>query len=123
MTQHTFIAWVLSEGANMMGPVEYCGTSVQMIEQLRQVHPRGLPRASNRGPSIKTAKGSSWRKNRTPFSTQAVAVAFSGIGRAGKWRSIRFGLKFHSFVIRRPEAQLSSRREHRALPAFPIKSP
>jgi len=67
MTQHTFIAWVLSEGANMKGPVEYCGTSVQMIEQLRQVHPRGLPRTSNRGPSIKTAKGSSWRKNRTPF--------------------------------------------------------
>ena len=32
-TRHTFIAWALSEGANLKGLVEYCGTSVQMIEQ------------------------------------------------------------------------------------------
>ena len=33
MTRHTFIAWALSEGVNMKGLAEYCGTSVQMIEQ------------------------------------------------------------------------------------------
>jgi hypothetical protein len=33
MTRHTFIAWALSEGANLKGLAEYCGTSVQMIEQ------------------------------------------------------------------------------------------
>jgi hypothetical protein len=33
MTRHTFIAWALSEGANLNGLAEYCGTSVQMIEQ------------------------------------------------------------------------------------------
>ena len=33
MTGHTFIAWALSEGANLKGLAEYCGTSVQMIEQ------------------------------------------------------------------------------------------
>jgi integrase len=32
-TRHTFIAWALSEGANLKGLAEYCGTSVQMIEQ------------------------------------------------------------------------------------------
>ena len=32
-TRHTFIAWALSEGANMKGLAEYCGTSLQMIEQ------------------------------------------------------------------------------------------
>ena len=31
--RHTFIAWALSEGANLKGLAEYCGTSVQMIEQ------------------------------------------------------------------------------------------
>ena len=33
MTRHTFIAWAFSEGANLKGLAEYCGTSVQMIEQ------------------------------------------------------------------------------------------
>jgi len=33
ITRHTFIAWALSEGANLKGLAEYCGTSVQMIEQ------------------------------------------------------------------------------------------
>ena len=33
MTRHTFIAWALSEGANLKGLAEYCGTSVLMIEQ------------------------------------------------------------------------------------------
>jgi hypothetical protein len=33
MMRHTFIAWALSEGANLKGLAEYCGTSVQMIEQ------------------------------------------------------------------------------------------
>jgi hypothetical protein len=33
MTRHTFIAWALSEGANLKGLAEYCGTSLQMIEQ------------------------------------------------------------------------------------------
>jgi hypothetical protein len=33
MTRHTFIAWALSEGANLKGLAEYCGTSVQMIKQ------------------------------------------------------------------------------------------
>jgi len=28
MTRHTFIAWALSEGANLKGLAEYCGTSV-----------------------------------------------------------------------------------------------
>jgi hypothetical protein len=32
-TRHTFIAWALSEGANLKGLAEYCGTSVQMVEQ------------------------------------------------------------------------------------------
>jgi integrase len=32
-TRHTFIAWALSEGANLKGLAEYCGTSIQMIEQ------------------------------------------------------------------------------------------
>jgi hypothetical protein len=32
MTRHTFIAWALSEGANLKALAEYCGTSVQMIE-------------------------------------------------------------------------------------------
>jgi integrase len=32
-TRHTFIAWALSEGANLRGLAEYCGTSVQMNEQ------------------------------------------------------------------------------------------
>ena len=32
-TRHSFIAWALSEGANLKGLAEYCGTSVQMIEQ------------------------------------------------------------------------------------------
>ena len=32
-TRHTFIAWALFEGANLKGLTEYCGTSVQMIEQ------------------------------------------------------------------------------------------
>ena len=32
-TRHTFVAWALSEGANLKGLAEYCGTSVQMIEQ------------------------------------------------------------------------------------------
>ncbi len=32
-TRHTFIAWALSEGANLKGLSEYCGTSVQMVEQ------------------------------------------------------------------------------------------
>ena len=32
-TRQTFIAWALSEGANLKGLAEYCGTSVQMIEQ------------------------------------------------------------------------------------------
>ena len=31
-TRHTFIAWALSERANLKGLAEYCGTSVQMIE-------------------------------------------------------------------------------------------
>lgn len=45
-TRHTFIAWALSEGANLKGLAEYCGTSVQMIEaELRPVHPQGLSRA------------------------------------------------------------------------------
>jgi hypothetical protein len=33
MTRHTFIAWALSEGVSLKGLAEYCGTSVQMIEQ------------------------------------------------------------------------------------------
>jgi hypothetical protein len=33
LTRHTFIAWALSEGANLKGLAEYCGTSVQTIEQ------------------------------------------------------------------------------------------
>jgi hypothetical protein len=33
MMRHTFIPWALSEGANLKGLAEYCGTSVQMIEQ------------------------------------------------------------------------------------------
>ena len=32
-TRHTFIAWALSEGANLKGLSEYCETSVQMVEQ------------------------------------------------------------------------------------------
>jgi hypothetical protein len=32
-TRHTFIAWALSEGANLKGLAEYYGTSVQMVEQ------------------------------------------------------------------------------------------
>jgi hypothetical protein len=32
-TRHKFIAWALSEGANLKGLAEYCGTSVQLIEQ------------------------------------------------------------------------------------------
>jgi hypothetical protein len=32
-TRHTFIAWALSEGANMKGLAEYCGTSVAVIER------------------------------------------------------------------------------------------
>jgi integrase len=32
-TRHTFIAWALSEGANLKGLAESCGTSVRMIEQ------------------------------------------------------------------------------------------
>jgi hypothetical protein len=59
MTQHTFIAWALSEGANLKDPVEYCGTSVQMIEQS---YGRYI-RKDFHGPLIparlKTAKGSS----------------------------------------------------------------
>jgi hypothetical protein len=75
-TRHTFVAWALSEGANLKGLAEYGGTSVQMIEQsycandraeLRQVHPQGLPRASDGSPSKDAAKGPSWRQNRTPL--------------------------------------------------------
>jgi hypothetical protein len=33
MIRRTFIAWALSEGANLKGLAEYCGTSVEMIEQ------------------------------------------------------------------------------------------
>jgi hypothetical protein len=32
-TRHTFIAWALSEGANLKGLAEYCGTSVEMIDK------------------------------------------------------------------------------------------
>ena len=40
MTRHTFIAWALSAGANLKGLAEYCGTSVQMIEQSYSRHIR-----------------------------------------------------------------------------------
>jgi len=33
VTRRTFIAWALSEGANLKGLAEYGGTSLQMIEQ------------------------------------------------------------------------------------------
>jgi hypothetical protein len=33
MTLDMFIAWALSEGANLKGLAEYCGTPAQMIEQ------------------------------------------------------------------------------------------
>ena len=70
MTRHTFIAWALSEGVNMKGLAEYCGTSVQMIEQsygryirkdflgpLIAAHPKSLRRVAAGG------------KNRTPNRT------------------------------------------------------
>jgi integrase len=32
-TRHTFISWMLTHGANPFGIAQYCGTSLQMIEQ------------------------------------------------------------------------------------------
>jgi hypothetical protein len=59
MTRHTFIAWALSEGANLKGLPECCGTSVQIIEQsygryirkdflepLIAAHPASMPMAA-----------------------------------------------------------------------------
>jgi hypothetical protein len=68
MTRHTFIAWALSEGANLKGLAEYCGTSVQMIEQsygryIRKDFLGPLIAAPPKEPT----EGRDWRKNRTPL--------------------------------------------------------
>jgi hypothetical protein len=68
MTRHTFIAGALSEGANLRGLAEYCGTSVQMIEQSygRYVRKDFLgPLIAARPKTL--GKGSGWRKNHTPL--------------------------------------------------------
>jgi hypothetical protein len=49
MTRHTFIAWALSEGANLKGLAEYCGTSVQMIEQSHAGTRRPAPTPPSNG--------------------------------------------------------------------------
>jgi integrase len=69
-TRHTFIAWALFEGANLKGLAEYCGTSVQMIEQS---YGRFM-RKDFLGPLIRRTSGDSsrsggWGKNRTPDRT------------------------------------------------------
>jgi hypothetical protein len=59
LTRHTYIAWPLPKGANLKGLAEYCGTSMQMIEQscgryirkdflgpLLAARPKGLPKAA-----------------------------------------------------------------------------
>ena len=67
MTRHTFIAWALSEGANLKGLAEFCGTSVQMIEQSygRYMRKDFLgPLIAARPENLRDNRD--WRKNRTP---------------------------------------------------------
>ena len=68
-TRHTFIAWALSEGANLKGLAEYCGTSVQMIEQSygRYIRKDFLePLIAARPESLRSAARA---ENRTPDRT------------------------------------------------------
>jgi hypothetical protein len=68
--RHTFIAWALSEGANLKGLAEYFGTSVQMIEQSYGRYTRNDfpgPLIAARPQAIE--KASFAAKNRTPDRT------------------------------------------------------
>ena len=59
-TRHLFIAWALSEGANLKGLAEYRGTSVQMIEQSRYIRkdfPGPLTAARPEDPSEAAVEG------------------------------------------------------------------
>jgi integrase len=99
-TRHTFIAWALSEGANLKGLAEYCGTSVQMIEQsygryirtdfLEPLLEAGDP--SKREAKTATVRGSGTPKNRTLNRTPATFKTESG-GRSTGYRMEAGGIE------------------------------
>jgi hypothetical protein len=85
-TRHTFIAWALSEGANLKSLAEYCGTSVQMIEQSygRYIRKDFLGPLLEAGDSSKreaktaAVAGSGAPENRTPDRTPWVQKKQTG---------------------------------------------